>query len=186
LNLIDFEVDRYELDNLLTKNWDRQQQHWTPQPPTLTTFDVLAHNELPVPNDSSFLFTGGVGYAVGDQILILGSQIGGTDGTYDPTLGLYGNDAIITVEQVDGFGTIQQARAQGLAPTTTVGAVYTNIVGTNITGTGAGATWDLVTTGEDPTVFDGNSLQFTAPVDMFSNTTDFDKYLVFPKRTILG
>jgi hypothetical protein len=186
LNLIDFEVDRYELDNLLTKNWDRQEQHWTPQPPTLTTFDVLAHNELPTPNDSSFVFTGGVGYAVGDQILILGSQIGGTDGTYDPALGLYGNDAIITVEQVDEFGTIQQARAQGLAPTTTVGAVYTNIVGTNITGTGSGATWDLVTTGADPTVFDGNSVQFTAPVDMFSNTTDFDKYLVFPKRTILG
>ena len=36
------------------------------------------------------------------------------------------------------------------------------------------------------TIFDGNSLQFTAPVDMYSNnnTTEYDKYLLFPKRTI--
>jgi hypothetical protein len=38
-----------------------------------------------------------------------------------------------------------------------------------------------------PTTFDGNSLQFTAPVDMYSNnnTTEYDKYLVFPKINIL-
>jgi len=31
-------------------------------------------------------------------------------------------------------------------------------------------------------------MQFTAPVDMYSsnNTTEYDKYLVFPKRNILG
>jgi hypothetical protein len=58
-------------------------------------------------------------------------------------------------------------------------------VGTNITGTGTGATWDFVVTGEDPTLFDGGSMQFIAPVDMYSNTTAYDKYLVFPKRDIL-
>jgi hypothetical protein len=36
------------------------------------------------------------------------------------------------------------------------------------------------------TTFDGNSMRFEAPVDMYSNTTVFDKYLVFPKRNILG
>jgi hypothetical protein len=36
------------------------------------------------------------------------------------------------------------------------------------------------------TVFDGGSVKFIAPVDMYSDTTDYDKYLVFPKRTILG
>lgn len=81
LNLIDYEVDRYELDNLLTKNWDRATQQWIPTPPSYTTFDA------------------------------------------DP----------------------------GPA-----------------------------------TVFDHNSLQFIAPVDMYSNTTAYDKYLVFPKRNILG
>jgi hypothetical protein len=80
LNLVDFDVDRYELDNLLTKNWNRTTQQWIPTPPELTTFDVT-----PGP----------------------------------------------------------------------------------------------------PTVFDGNSIQFIAPVDMYSNTQIYDKYLVFPKRNIL-
>jgi hypothetical protein len=37
-----------------------------------------------------------------------------------------------------------------------------------------------------PTTFDHNSMRFIAPVDMYSNTQEYDKYLVFPKRTILG
>jgi len=36
------------------------------------------------------------------------------------------------------------------------------------------------------TTFDAGSLQFIAPVDMYTNTNEYDKYLVFPKRTILG
>ena len=52
------------------------------------------------------------------------------------------------------------------------------------------ATW---TYGTPPgTTFDGGSMQFTAPVDMYSsdnstttNTTIYDKYLVFPKINIL-
>jgi hypothetical protein len=36
------------------------------------------------------------------------------------------------------------------------------------------------------TTFDGGSMQFTAPVDMYSNTNEYDKYLVFPRRNILG
>jgi len=80
LNLIDFDVDRYELDNLLTKNWNREEQQWIPTPPEACTFDVV-----PGP----------------------------------------------------------------------------------------------------PTVFDGNSVQFIAPVDMYSNTQIYDRYLLFPKRNIL-
>ena len=253
LNLVDFEVDRYELDRLLTHNWDpattsylitnvegdgttvtvtfdtqlaapfeigqnvivsgvtpkiyngsyyvascttsqvtflgtadavyvsggtvSSTPHWIPSPAESTTFDVNAHYQLPVPNDSSFVFTGGLGYAVNDQILVLGSQVGGEDDL---------NDIIITVQQVNALGTIEQAWAQGTAPLLSVGDTYINIVGTNITGSGTGATWDFEVVGEDPTTFDGNSLQFTAPVDMYSNTTDYDKYLVFPHRTILG
>jgi len=37
-----------------------------------------------------------------------------------------------------------------------------------------------------PTTFDGTSIRFEAPVDMYSDTDAFDKYLVFPKRNILG
>lgn len=80
LNLVDFEVDRYELDNLLTKNWNREDQQWIPTPPEATTFDVV-----PGP----------------------------------------------------------------------------------------------------PTVFDGNSVEFIVPVDIYTNTQIYDKYLLFPKRNIL-
>ncbi len=264
LNLVDFKVDRYELDRALTHNWDpaydSTQGSWIPNPSTLTTFDVEPHYQLPEPNDSSFVFDGGIDYAVGNQILIQGSQVGGQDDV---------NDVIITVQEVDNLGTIVQAQAQGTAPLLTVGDTYINIVGTNLTGTGAiftvtranqiyqvqaetlgtgyhanqsilipgtnlggtsplndatifveavtasgaivrasvqglaasgqaaytglvgsapmgsGSSWDLEVVGQDATTFDGGSLQFTAPVDMYTNTQAYDKYLVFPKRNIL-
>jgi len=120
LNLIDFKVDRYELDNFLTKHWDRQDQHWTPQPPTLTTFD---------------------------QSRALATWI---------------NNANVICTWEDNFSTL--------------------------------ATWTYGTPGPNNlgTIFDGGSLQFITPVDMYSsdnstttNTTEFDKYLVFPKINIL-
>jgi len=83
LNRVDFEVDRYELDRLLSVHWNSVEQTWEPVPAT-TTFD-----NVPGP----------------------------------------------------------------------------------------------------ATVIDGNSMKFIAPVDMpvtADTRTDFDKYLVFPKRTILG
>ena len=175
LNKVDFKVDRYELDRLLSKNWDPELDTWVPYPAE-TSFDLQAHYQLPVPNDSSFVFDGGTGYSVGNQILILGSDIGGEDGT---------NDVVVTVEDVDTLGTITQARASGIAPLLSVGNTYIDIIGTNITGSGSGATWDLEVVGEDPTVFDGNSLKFIEPVDMYSNSQDYDRYLVFPHREII-
>jgi hypothetical protein len=179
LNLIDFEVDRYELDRLLSKNWDPAGDSttgaWEPAAAE-TTFDLVNHYQLPEPNDSSFAFVGGIDYAVDDRILILGSQVGGVSGT---------NNITITVEQVDINGTIEQARATGFAPTFSTGDIYTNIAGTNITGIGTGATWDIEVVGADLTTFDGSSVRFIAPVDMYSNTTDYDRYLVFPYKTIL-
>lgn len=190
LNLIDFEADRYELDNYLTKNWDRAEQHWTPQPPQSESFDVQCHYQLPVPNDSSLVFVGGTGYRgiernengnvtyPGDLIQILGSQVGGEDGL---------NDITIRVAIVDNLGTIQTAFCVGTAPINSAGQMFYNIVGTNITGTGSGASWDIETVPGEATLFDGNSMQFIAPVDMYSpnNTTEYDKYLLFPKYNII-
>jgi hypothetical protein len=264
LNLVDFEVDRYELDRLLSHNWDPAYDStvgsWIPNPPELTTFDVETHYQLPEPNDSSFVFDGGIDYAIGDQILIQGSQIGGQNGV---------NDVVVTVQDVDNLGTITQAQAQGFAPLLSAGDVYTDIVGSNLAGSGAtftisrsnnqyqvqvetlgagylvnqtililgsslggtsplndatifvqevtesgaivratvqglaasgnavysaqsgvapsgsGSSWDLEVVGGTATTFDGGSMQFTAPVDMYSNTQIYDKYLVFPKRNIL-
>ena len=90
LNLVDFEVDRYELDRALTNNWDPDTEQWVPQPPAATTFNV-------------------------DQTV-------------------------------------------------------------NSTPSGK------------PTIFDGGSVHFITPVDLYpgSTTTDYDKYLVFPKRNIIS
>jgi hypothetical protein len=113
LNTIDFEVDRYELDNLLTKNWNREEQYWgPPHPAAATTFDC------------------------------------GITGVIDPWI----ND----ISQLVGWVNDDSA-----------------IVG-----------WSNDYNGE-PTIFDGNSLQFIAPVDMYSHTQEYDKYLVFPRRNIL-
>jgi len=117
LNLIDFEVDRYELDRLLTKNWDPIYDStggsWIPHPPTLTTFDYGSTNNVDLwLNDD------------GDAVAWINDD----------------SELINWTSNYDG----------------------------------------------EPTVFDGNSLQFIDPVDMYSDTDEYDKYLVFPKRTILG
>jgi hypothetical protein len=111
LNLIDFEVDRYELDRLLTKNWDPAADSWIPSPPEVTTFDVL-------------------GVAVDWQ------------NNLDQTVEWINDDELI-------------------------------------------ATWVSGGAEGESTIFDQNSLQFTAPVDMYSDTQEYDKYLVFSKRNIL-
>jgi hypothetical protein len=181
LNQVDFKADRYELDRSLTHNWDpvfdSSVGAWIPYPPAATTFDINAHYQLPVPNDSSLVFTGGTGYAVGNRILILGSQLGGTDDL---------NDVVIVVNTVNVSGTIQSAFCSGTAPFQTLGDIFTNIVGTNITGTGVGATWDLQVTGFDTTIFDGGATNFIAPADQYTTTDVFDKYLLYPRINILG
>jgi hypothetical protein len=177
LNIIDFKADRYELNRSQSYNWDPEDDQWVPHPAQATTFDIEAHYQLPVANDSSFVFVGGTGYAVNDRIGISGSEIGGISGA---------NDVVVVVTEVDGSGTILTAYATGLAPLLTVGDIYTNIAGTNITGSGSGATWDLITVGEDPTIFDGNSTRFISPADRDSSTDIHDAYLLFPRINILS
>ena len=113
LNVIDFEVDRYELDNLLTRNWDREEQYWgPPHPAEATTFDR------------------GV----------------------TTTFSRWVNDNNAVVSWVNDNSEVVD--------------------------------WSNTYNGQ-PTIFDGNSLQFIAPVDMYSSTQEYDKYLVFPRRNIL-
>jgi hypothetical protein len=42
LNVIDFKVDRYELDRSQTHIWDTVTEKWIPQPPAATTFDLFS------------------------------------------------------------------------------------------------------------------------------------------------
>lgn len=111
LNLVDFVVDRYELDNLLTKNWNRTNQHWTPRPPTSTRFDF-------------------------------GTQLTSWLNSLNPAF------LLPWINDLDG----------------TVGWSY---------GTPPGTT------------FDGGSLQFTAPVDMYTTTDRYNVYLPFPQKLVV-
>ena len=113
LNTIDYTVDRYEMDNLLTKNWNRDQQQWTPHPALYTRFDD------------------------------------GNTGIFDSWV----NDVNNTVTWVNDSS---------------------DLVG-----------WQSNYNG-NPTTFDGNSLQFIDPVDMYSSSQANDLYLLFPKQNILN
>ena len=172
LNIIDFRADRYEIDGFLTKNWNRNQQYWgfddsidIPHPPSLTTFDI---NGTPP-------FSATKSYQPGNIVLY--------QTVYD--------NVIIAKVYV-----CKLATTPGTLPTNTAhwsdnGAdIATWINNSNVLTNWEDnlqtmATW---TYGTPPgTTFDGGSLQFTAPVDMYSptNTTDYDSYLLFPKRNIL-
>jgi hypothetical protein len=186
LNLIDYKVDRYELDNFLTKNWDRENQHWgiydvplTPYPPSLTTFDIFG---LPP-------FDPVVAYPTGSTVIY---------------------QQVVFTPVPDNQPAYRLSRPYRCIQTTTPGILPTNTAYWESTNTSGLATWindsDVITTWEDNldtlatwtystppgTTFDGGSMQFTAPVDMYSsdnstttNTTIYDKYLVFPKINIL-
>ena len=176
LNQIDFNVDRYTLDRQYSRNWipdsdNPEGGNWIPA--ESTTFDYEPHFVFP-----QSALSGGTGYAVGDRIRILGSQVGGENQF---------NDVIITVAGVNNNGTIETAFCSGVAPGLAAnGTIYNDIAGTNITGTGTGATFDLqVNITTNPTVFDGNSLLFTSPSDQYGLTDEYNKYLLFPKVNIL-
>ena len=174
LNLVDFEVDRYELDRLLTKNWDPVVRRWVNTPPTpvaATTFDLLLHYELAAIGNYYYS-----PYVIGDEILILGSQVGGQDGI---------NNITIRVQTIDTSGGIVTAVIQGQAPLGTLEQTFDSIVGTTVVGTGNGAIFNLVVGSGVATTFDAGSMVFEAPVDMYSNTDAYDRYLVFPRRNIL-
>ena len=114
----------------------------------------------------------GSDYNVGSTIVISGSNLGGVSPA---------NNAIVTVTEVDSNGGVVKVSINGTA--STGDATYTELSGT--TSEGSGATWDIEVVGADPTTFDGSSVRFIAPVDMYSNTQEYDRYLVFPYKTIL-
>lgn len=78
LNLVDFKVDRYILDRVLSENWDTLTQNWTPTP-SLTTFDRF--------NTGGNVFVGTVDIAtnlafadVNQRTLAYIQALGGLDG----------------------------------------------------------------------------------------------------------
>jgi hypothetical protein len=82
-------------------------------------------------------------------------------------------------------GIITIVNVKGQAPLFSSGSMYNSVGGTNISGTGANATFDFLVASGEITTFDASSMRFEAPVDMYSSTDVYDKYLVFPRRNIL-
>ena len=254
LNSVDFKVDRYILDRVLSKNWDTDAQHWTPRPPTLTTFDrfgtggkvflgtvdictSLAWSDV---NNRSLAYInslGGLDSVINDiegKTIIFAKQegydgppgssyptadagwqtwlapFGGVPGipdTYFDTLALdysttVPGDDLSTLNERMAIYTITINPLSGclnLTLTTQTqidefvqileGSFYRTAFLYYPSTPGEGLTeisWlflPTIVTAE--TVFDGNSLKFVAPVDMYDPTDTYDKYLVFPKSNIL-
>ena len=186
LNLIDFEVDRYELDRFLTKNWN---------PYTITI------NLTSIAGDGNTITANYATQSV--PPFVIGQEIA-IDGV-TPTV-YNGNHYVTscTTSQVTFIGTEQASAAGGTVSTvpnwvpnpptlttfdlSTATATWINnyaAITTWINNNGDLSNW---TYGTPPgTTFDGGSMQFVSPVDMYSanNTTEYDKYLVFPRRNIL-
>jgi hypothetical protein len=95
------------------------------------------------------------------------------------------NDILLVVNTVNS-GVIESAFCYGQAPLNSAGKRFTNITSTTISGSGIGANWTIETVPGTQTTFDGNSMLFTAPLDSYSNTQIYDKYLLFPQRNIIA
>jgi hypothetical protein len=165
LNTIDFKVDRYELDNLLTKNWDREEQYWgPPHPPSLTTFDLIG---LPI-----FSYT--TAYQVGDVVQYQTIQ-------GDVRINkLYVCLAATTPGTLPTNTTYWSSNGRDVARWINDENIITTWADDNFTL----ANWTYAT--PPGTTFDGGSMQFAAPVDMYSSTDVYDRYLLFPRRNILS
>jgi hypothetical protein len=147
-----------------------EQGAWVP-PAAETTFDLVLHYEL------AALAYAGANYEIGSRIVIPGSSIGGTDEL---------NSVTVTVQDVDSAtGAITIVNLVGTAPLFSQAQTYYNVSGTTTVGTGTGALFDFVVGSGNATTFDATSMRFEAPVDIYTNTDAFDKYLVFPRRNIL-
>jgi hypothetical protein len=82
-------------------------------------------------------------------------------------------------------GAITIVNLRGQAPLFSSGDTFTNITGTNLAGTGSSAAFNFVVASGEITTFDATSMRFEAPVDIYTSTDAYDKYLVFPQRNIL-
>ena len=258
LNTVDFEVDRYELDRLLSIHWDPTDMEWFPTPAE-TTFDRFGRSnnlrylgEVDFGTDLAYIDING-------RTLDYINSLGGIDGLVGGNLngktlifvrqedyveppqayipGLITNDEAWTIyaEPYDSIGYSndvspfdlgivipgQLAEENDSSVNNERMGIYVISVGNDeivrLTLLENTVTNDYVTirggsrykTAQlyrpsvaapgylfinwqplpsaiaNQTIFDGGSLRFIAPVDLYNNTQIYDKYLVFPKRNIL-
>ena len=98
LNRVDFKVDRYILDRLLSRNWDTTTQDWTPTP-SLTTFDRYASPDqvsIGFVDFATNLAFADINFRTLDYI----NNLGGIDGIYNQING----STLIFAQQEDYQG----------------------------------------------------------------------------------
>lgn len=161
LNLINFDVDRYEIDSALSLHWNSQ---------TVST-NISSISGNGVITTATFANQPVLGnLAIGSAVAISGVTPSVFDGTFYVTA--------VSNTQIQFYNT---------ANITGIGGTVSTVPGW-IPNPPTITTFDVSNPATDgqPTVFDGGSMQFVVPVDQYdNNTTDYDKYLVFPKRNIL-
>jgi len=242
LNQVDFEVDRYELDNLLTKNWNRPEETWQYVETTFVDITNIESNISTVTISYSprqfAPFTGDIAtlenvipasyngtYTIVSctttEVVIVSTN---TD-TYTPATvwsptASYNTDDLVTYFDTQFVCLVANTGEYPLpinpdpasqywlaVRTPTVSALYTSTEPSlttfdfsiddaswinslnpalilpwvneenNIVGWGYGT--------PPGTTFDAGSLQFIAPVDMYTNTNAYDLYLAFPRRDVI-
>ena len=188
LNLIDFEVDRYELDSLLTKNWD-------PETITLSVTSMSGNGTTVTVNYATQAIPPGV---AGQYLVISNANPSLYNGRYT-ILTCTTNQITFTSTNTSAYvsGATLTIPAQWMPPpnattfdlTDSIVQPWLNNVGAVVNwqnNLGANVVWFNIFDSGIRTIFDGGSMQFIEPVDMYSNSTEYDKYLVFPKTNILG
>jgi hypothetical protein len=191
LNKIDFKADRYELDRLLSKNWDSVNKHWVPRPPSNTTFDIYSELLYPASSNPTINVSGRIVETVETTQSVAGNTRFGpilVDDTIDQIV-------VALDDALQAYNTNFTINRGDLHPEVT--PLLTEYYIDFVTAPSVGQVIDIYAIKDKyvnnsgspgnptPTVFDGNSLQFIAPVDMYSNTQAYDRYLLFPKAEII-
>ena len=117
----------------------------------------------------------GLSYVAGEPVII----------AYDGANYMIGNVTVYSPITGNMYVNVTSFAGAGTYNTWSINLTFDNITGTNIVGTGTGAEFDFAIGSGNPTTFDATSMRFEAPVDIYTNTDAFDKYLVFPRRNIL-
>jgi len=198
LNLVDFKADRYELDGLLSHNWD-------PNTTVLNIANIVGDGDTvtvtyavqataPAQPGTNITIAGVLGYN--------GSYVVSTCTTSQITFvsnrtSIYVSGGTLTVPAQWAPPPAETSFDRPTPPPITPQfgtwgnynssfTVFTPVAWVDTSGDPV--VWTNTYNGNQ-TVFDGNSLKFIAPVDMYvgtlPNSQIYDKYLLFPKRNIL-
>lgn len=185
LNTIDYEVDRYEIDRSQTYNWNPSDDRWIPYPAESTTFDK---NTVRLYQTPALLTSGRV-----DSVDVRTASGTDTQFTVAPTT--VSPRVIVTVNGL--IQTYASTTESGIFGDFWITYAFNSFTVQFVTAPASGSQIQIyqitdiyvnnaASAYETPATFDQGGTTFNSPADRWRPTDEFDKYLVFPKRTIIG